>query len=250
MPIPWLVDYWGKAVPAAWPFLRNRKIAVQQVFDKNILYRRHGAKGLPDKSGWITLNSPKDIIAWAKLHTYSFHPHLLGEKDVWFVMDLDARTDKMFDLVKLAAYEMAKLLDKKGIEYLLKFSGNRGFHFMWSLGDVKPDWLKFRKQIRQFAAELETILQTKHAGEFYKIILKKNPIITTSSTDKTTAKSILLDEQIIHKNGMIRSPYSVHPATGLVSIPLTINQLLKFNPTSALPTKIKIREVVLPINKL
>ena len=139
-------------------------------------------------------------------------------------------------------------LDKKKIKYLLKFSGNRGFHFIWSLGNVKPDWLKFRKQIRQFAAELETILQTKHADKFYKIIPKKNPIITTSSTDKATAKSILLDEQIIHKNGMIRSPYSVHPATGLVSIPLTITQLLKFNRASALPAKIKIRKTNLPVN--
>ena len=248
MPIPWLVDYWEKAAPAVLPFLQNRKVAIQQVFDKNILYRRHGAKGLPDESGWIEINNSKKIQTWAKLHTYSFHPHLKGDKDIWFVMDMDARTDKMFELVKLATYEMAKLLDKKKIKYLLKFSGNRGFHFLWSLGDVKPEWLKFRKQIRMFAAELETILRTKHADRFYQIIPKKNPIITTSSTDTATAKSVLIDEQIIHKNGMIRSPYSIHPATGLVSVPLTANQVLEFNPASALPTKTKIKKLALPKN--
>ena len=249
MPIPWLVNYWEKAADATLPFLRNRKVAIQQVFDKNILYRRHGAKGLPDPSGWITLNTKSELLEWARLHTYSFHPHLKGSKDIWFVMDMDARIDKMFDLAKLAAFEMAKLLDKKKIKYLAKFSGNRGFHFMWSMGDVKPEWMKFRKQIRELAGELENILQKKYADKFYRLIPRKNPIIATSSTDKHLVKSILIDEQIIHKNGMIRSPYSVHPTTGLVSIPLTAIQILKFKRESALPAKIKIKLIVLPINK-
>lgn len=248
MPIPWLVDYWEKVADATLPFLRNRKIAIQQIFDKNILYRRHGAKGLPDKSGWITLNTKSELLEWARLHTYSFHPHLKGDRDIWFVMDIDARTDKMFDLVKLATYELAKLLDKKRIKYLLKFSGNRGFHFMWNMGSVKPEWFKFRKQIQELARELENILQKKHANKFYQLIPKKNPIITTSSTDKATAKSILIDEQIIHKNGMIRSPYSIHPTTRLVSVPLTTNQILKFKRDSATPNSIRITKLALPIN--
>ena len=230
------------------PFLRGRKVAIQQVFDKNILYRRHGAKGLPDKSGWITLNTKSELLEWARLHTYSFHPHLKGDGDIWFVMDMDARTNKMFDLTKLAAFEMAKLLDKRKIKYLVKFSGNRGFHFMWNMGDVKPQWMKFRKQIRELAGELETILQKKYADKFYRLIPRKNPIIATSSTDRRLAKSILIDEQIIHKNGMIRSPYSVHPGTGLVSVPLTGNKILKFNRDSAIPTKVKIHKISLPVN--
>ncbi|MFH0912616.1 MAG: DNA primase small subunit domain-containing protein [Patescibacteria group bacterium] len=249
MPIEWLANYWEKAAPVVLPFLRGRKVAVQQIFDKNILYRRHGAKGLPDKSGWIEIDSTKDIVDWARLHTYSFHPHLLGVDDTWFVMDIDARSNKMFDLVKIVGYEMAKLLDKKGVKYLLKFSGNRGFHFMWSVGKIKPNWLSLRKQIRELAKELENILQKKYADKFYCITPKKNPILTTSSTDKATAKSILIDEQIIHKNGMIRSPYSIHPKTGLVSVPLTVNQILRFNRDSALPAKVKIQRIILPLNK-
>lgn len=248
MPIEWLINYWEKAAPVVLPFLRNRKIAVQQVFDKNILYRRHGAKGLPDQSGWITINSKRGVLDWAKLHTYSFHSHLKGDKDIWFVMDIDSRSAKMFKLAQLVTYELAKLLDRKKIKYLLKFSGNRGFHIMWNMGDVKPQWMKFRQQIREFAGKLEIILQKKYADKFYQLIPKKNPIITTSSTDRRLAKSILIDEQIIHKNGMIRSPYSVHPTTGLVSVPLTTNQILRFDRNQALPTKVKIYKIVLPHN--
>ena len=121
MPIAWLVDYWKKAAPATLPFLRGRKVAVQQKFGPNILYRRHGGKGLPDKIGWIEINSTADIMAWARLHTFSFHPHLNGNPlassgrrgDVWFVMDIDSRADTAFKLAKIVAYEMSRLLDKK-----------------------------------------------------------------------------------------------------------------------------------------
>jgi DNA primase len=239
MPIDWLVKYWNKAATAALPFLKDRKVAVQQVFGKQVIYRRHGDKGLPDKSGWIRISNVKEIKEWARLHTYSFHSHLLGEKDVWFVMDLDGRSDELWDLTKLAASELSKLLTRKHIKHLVKFSGRQGFHFMWSLGNIKPNWLSLRQQIRAFAQELEIILQSKYAKRFYMVIPKRNPIIVTSSTDRKFKRSILLDEQIVHKNGMIRSPYSVHPKTGLVSVPVKPSQLLKFNRQSARPEKVR-----------
>lgn len=248
MPIKWLVRYWEKAGSYTLPFLQNRKIAVQQVFDGKILYRRHGGRGLPDRIGWITVKNQTEISEWANLHTYSFHPHLAGDKDVWFVMDIDGRTDKMFDLTKLATYELTKILDRYQIKYLLKFSGHRGFHIMWSLGKIRPNWLGMRRQIRQYAQELEEVLQLKYQKKFYQLIPKKQSIITTSSTDKNTNKAILIDEQIVHKNGMIRSPYSIHPTIGLVSIPLKPTQLLKFKPSSANPNRVKSKNIVLPQN--
>jgi len=233
MPIDWLVKYWGVAAPKTLPFLKNRKIAVQQVFGKQIIYRRHGDKGLPDKSGWIGINNIKEIKEWARLHTYSFHAHLLGDKDVWMVLDMDGRDEKLWDLTKLAAHELAKILTKHKIKYLVKFSGRQGFHFIWSLGKITPNWLSLRKQLRQLAGELEIVLQSKYADKFYQIIPKRNPIIVTSSTDKKFKRSILIDEQIIHKNGMIRSPYSIHPKTDLVSLPIKPTSILRFNKSSA-----------------
>jgi len=257
MPIEWLVEYWNRAAGATLPFLVNRKVAVQQVFDGKILYRRHGAKGLPDKIGWIEIKSSQDILKWAYLHTYSFHPHLNGDPsassgrggDLWFVMDIDGRTSQAFELVKIATYEMSQLLARKKIKHLIKFSGNRGFHFLWSLGNITPHWLSLRKQIRSLAGELERILQTKHKNKFSRLIPKTSPIIITSSTDPIHKKSILIDEQIIHKNGMIRSPYSVHPKTGLVSLPLRASEILSFKPQDAKPEGVRIRKLKMPENK-
>lgn len=239
MPIEWLVRYWDKAAAVALPFLKNRKVAVQQVFGRNIIYRRHGDKGLPDRSGWIRIQNTQQIKDWARLHTYSFHSHLLGEKDVWFVMDMDGRGDALWELTRLAASELSKLLARKKIRHLVKFSGRQGFHFMWSLGNIKPNWLSLRKQIRALAGELEITLQHKYASRFYKLIPKRNPIIVTSSTDRKFKRSILLDEQIVHKNGMIRSPYSVHPKTSLVSVPIKPAEILKFKKEFAQPDRVK-----------
>ena len=258
MPIEWLVKYWDKAAKATLPFLKNRKVAVEQVFDKNTIYRRHGDKGLPDKSGWITIDSIKQLKAWAKLHVYSFHPHMNGDPstgsgpggDVWLVMDIDGRADKMFDLTKIVTYEMSKLLTRKKIAHLIKFSGNRGFHILWSLGNVTPNWLKLRKIIRGLTSELEKILQQKYSQQFYAKLPKSSPILTNDLADKKASKAILIDDRIIHKNGMIRSPYSVHPKTGLVSIPIKVNAALKFTKEMALPSRAKIKKVTLPKVKM
>lgn len=249
MPPKWLITYWAKAAAATLPFLKYRKVAVQQVFDQNIIYRRHGDKGLPDKTGWIQIKNIKDIQAWANLHAYSFHSHLHGEKDTWFVMDIDGRRDNIFPLTRIVAYELSKLLTKQGIKSLIKFSGHRGFHFLWSLGKVTPNWLRLRKQLRQYVAELNPILEKNYSAQFRKYIPRSLPILATSSTDKALTKCILVDEQIIHKNGMIRSPYSIHPSTGLVSVPLASTQLLRFNPASAAPSRVKIRNIKLPLNR-
>ncbi len=249
MPIEWLVDYWNRAAEATLPFLKNRKVAVQQVFGGKTIYRRHGDKGLPDSSGWIQIKNAVQIKKWAQLHTYSFHAHLKGDKDTWFVMDVDGRTAEMFALVKLVALEMSKLLSRKNKKHLVKFSGSRGFHFMWSMGRVSPNWLSLRKEIRGYVTELEGILQKKYKTKFYAKLPKAKPILATSSTDRSLVRSILIDEQIVHKNGMIRSPYSVHPKTGLVSVPLKPSMILKFKPEYAKPKKVKIKKVLLPVNQ-
>lgn len=244
MPIGWLVKYWDKAAVVVLPFLKDRKVAVQQVFGKQTIYRRHGDKGLPDRSGWIRISSVKEIKEWGRLHAYSFHSHLLGDKDVWFVMDMDGRDEKLWELTKLAASELAKILTRKKIKFLVKFSGRQGFHFMWSLGNITPNWLSLRKQLRQFAGELEITLQHKYANRFYKLIPHRNPIIVTSSTDRKFKRSILIDEQIIHKNGIIRSPYSIHPKTGLVSVPVKPSAIMRFKKSMAEPIKVKPKPIL------
>jgi DNA primase len=252
MPIQWLLKYWEKMAEVTLPYLLNRPVALQQKFDHQIIYRRHG-----EKTRWIRIQTKNEIIEWARQHTFSFHPHLLGEKDLWFIMDLDLRGKMMGeDCLKIAVCGMAELLEDLGLKYLLKFSGSRGYHFLFSWGK-KPTklsghyWTIQRNLIKFLASKLEErILKSKNKTYFVKHLKNHHKIFTTTSTDPNQKESILIDEAIVHKNGMIRSPYSVHPETLLVSLPLNKDEILKFNKSQAKPDKIKPKKIPLPINNL
>ena len=183
MPIEWLVRYWDKAAGPVLPFLRDRKVAVEQIFDHKTILRRHGNRGLPDRSGWIRIAEESQIKDWARWHVYSFHPHMNGDKDVWLVIDIDGRSEAAFDLTKTTAYEMSRLLSGKRLPHLVKFSGNRGFHVLGSLGYITPNWLSLRRAVRTLTRELEDILQAKHRAEFYDRIPKKSPALTNDPVD-------------------------------------------------------------------
>ena len=253
MPIAWLLKYWEKMAEVTLPYLINRPIALQQKFDHQIIYRRHG-----EKTRWIRIKNKDEIIDWGRQHTFSFHPHLLGDHDLWFIMDLDRRGKLMSeDCLKLATYKMAELLEDLNLKYLLKFSGSRGYHFLFSWGrkptKISSDyWTLQRKLIQYLTSTLEERIQkSKDKAKFYAHLRPKDKIFTTNSQDEKQKESILIDEAIVHKNGMIRSPYSVHPETLLVSLPLTKENLFKFEPRrEAKPDKIEPKKVPLPENKL
>ena len=66
MPIEWLVRYWDKTAGPVLPFLRDRKVAVEQIFDHKTILRRHGDRGLPHSSpnrlGFIASRGGSDSV--------------------------------------------------------------------------------------------------------------------------------------------------------------------------------------------
>ncbi len=231
MPIKWLVNYWSKAADYSLNFLKGRKVAVEQKFKDKVVYRRH--KG---KRSWIRISSREEIINWARKHTYSFHPHIKGEDDFWFVMDID-RKAKSFSWQKMIrlTYQMAEIFEGYNMKYLLKYSGNRGFHFMFEITDIKRrSFKKEQKLIQKLRDELE------------KRQKNKKPVTTTSSKDKQAP--VLIDKGIVHKKGSIRSPYSVHPKTELVSAPIRPKSLKDFKRKKFKPKNVELKKVKLPSN--
>jgi len=256
MPIKWLMEYWEKMAEKILPYLQGRRIAVQQKFDGNILYRRHMPQS---KTRWIYISSKDELMEWARLHTYSFHTHLEGEKTTIFAMDLDKRSKKMdFECMKIAAHYMAKILDDKGINYLCKFSGGNGWHFLWEFENSDIKGLKIfeieQKIINRLTALCEEKIQrSKDKNKFYKYLKSGDPIFVVSSQDKDHPNSILIDEFILKRRGVIRSIYSVHPSSDWTSRPVEKKDILKFNPktmaTAKATMKIK-KEYLMPKNKI
>ncbi|MGQ9554026.1 MAG: non-homologous end-joining DNA ligase LigD [Anaerolineae bacterium] len=253
MPIDWLLRYWEAKADLTLPFLAGRATAMQLVFAKQIVYRRH------DKDGsFIYIDSREELLQWARGHCYSFHPHL--EDDIlYFVLDIDRRYQALpFALVQVAAQEMANLLAELQTPHLLKFSGNRGFHFFWGFERAEAEqasggdiWSFERSIIRFLRARLEERLQaSSQRAEFYRVLREGDPITITNSADREHERSLLLDENIVHEMGSLRSPWSVHPQSGLVSLPLGPDELATFRREDAMPDNALKRAgpVALPLN--
>ncbi|MHB0878352.1 MAG: non-homologous end-joining DNA ligase LigD [Anaerolineae bacterium] len=238
MPLDWLVDYWEAKAELALPFLTGRASGMQLVFGKHVVFRRHEADG-----SFIFINTRDDLLHWAHQHCYSFHPHL-ENGTLYFALDIDRRSEETpLELVQLAAGEMASLLDALSLRYLLKFSGSRGFHFFWGFAPEevrtysKGDVWGFERRIIHFLRRgLEERLQAHpRRNEFLKVIPEGHPITATNSADKSSPHSLLLDENIVHELGSLRSPWSVHPESGLVSLPLDPGELATFTADMARP---------------
>lgn len=254
MPIEWLMRHWEAKAELTLPFLTGRAVGMQLKFGDKVIFRRHVRGG-----GFIRVESREELLKWARQHCYSFHPHL--EDDVFcFALDIDRRTDEMpFALAQLAAAEMAAELDELGWQYLLKFSGHRGFHCFWGfereeLRETAGDdvWGFTRGIIRFLRQRLEERLQAhRRRGEFEAVLGPGQPFTVTNSADREHARSLLLDENIVHDKGSLRSPWSVHPESGLVALPLTPDELGAFRPEDAEPAKVLERggPDALPLNR-
>ncbi|MFA4931270.1 MAG: DNA primase small subunit domain-containing protein [Patescibacteria group bacterium] len=243
MPIDWLINYWHHAGPYALPFFTHRKIALQLKFGDHILYKRHN-----DDENWININSQKQIDEYAFGHTFSFHPHQLSDDNIkWIMIDIDKRNDKLpFKYIVKVAQIMAGFLDKDKQPYLLKYSGHRGFHFMWSLGKIKPKdieseliYQKEHQIVEKYTARLEEYFQnsplTKSLKKYYP---PNSPLFSTNSADKKLAHCILIDKNILRPHAVFRSPWSVHPTTGLISAPMEVRELDNFDPKAFTPHQV------------
>jgi len=208
------------------PFLAGRKVAIEQKFDEVAMYRRH-PKGQTNR--WIYIDERSEVIEWASKHAWSFHPHIRGRDNWWFVIDIDGRGDSFdIDLIRDVAVVMAGIFDLRGMQYLVKYSGNRGFHFMWewAMGGVslrgKNRWDEAKSIASIFRNELEKRLSEESvlASKLREIVGSGCPFTLTNSQETECKDAVLIDVNILHVNANIRSPFSVHPKTGLVSIPL------------------------------
>lgn len=240
MPIDWLMEYWEAKSGAVLPFLLGRPVGMELRFEKRVIFRRRQKGG-----DFIYIDTYSDITYWARQHCYSFHPHL-EDGFLYFILDIDRRDVEVpLSLAGAAASEMASVLDELEVEYLLKFSGRRGFHFYWAFDQKEAreagggeSWPFERRIIVFLRDRLEERLQAgKHRDEFYRYLDSDDPITLTNSAEPRHQRSLLLDENIVHLNGSLRSPWSVHPESGLVSLPLTPDELEGFQEEAATPEK-------------
>jgi hypothetical protein len=235
------LDYYIRVADRIVPFLQGRRIAIEQRFpgSKNLVYRRHAA-GSGDDS-WIRIEDESTLIDWARQYAEGLHAHIRSEdRGAWFVIDIDSR-ELPTEMALLAARHAAVVLRGQGIEPLVKFSGSDGYHLMWDVPDlagIADDelWELERAVVRAVACEVERRLSTdENAAPIHQAVGAGRQLITTANADRDNPHALLFDEYILKDNANFRAPYSIHPRSGLVNVPLTEELLASFRPEDAAP---------------
>ena len=240
MAAPYLA-YYAAVADRVLPFLRGRRVAVEQRFrgSRQAVYRRH--EGTGEGRDWIRVNEPADVVRWAGQYAVAFHAHLKPEgPGCWFVLDIDSRQLELA-MAQLAALHALDVFEEQGLRSLVKFSGADGFHLMWdmpSLGGLgrQTVWDVERAVVRAVAAQVERRLAVDPlAAPIREAVGPRGRLIATSSQDATNARALLFDEHILKPNVNARVPYSVHAGSGLVAVPLDRAGLERFEEATATP---------------
>ncbi|MFQ5647851.1 MAG: hypothetical protein ACE5FW_01320 [Candidatus Aenigmatarchaeota archaeon] len=233
----WARQYYPKVSDTVLEFCKDRMVGFYVVFTGKRFFRRNfrGRK--------ITLNSLKDLMFYIDVHYVDVIPcvHRIGkEKPDWLVLDLDAGPKVSWKDIIRTTKTTYQIMDKLGLNPVLKFSGSKGFQ-IWSLLDCPlPGWYQpvplpgATKRERNFFTLYSDLVRT-----IQKLVDKKVPGLTISvPVGKEQRKDkILLDWASMKPLGLVRAPFSMHSRTGLVSLPLAASELGSFKPGMATPER-------------
>lgn len=252
--------YYPKAGEPMLPFLKGRAVSTVKVFsgkdpirDLATIFVRY-ARYKP-RPVLLTVDSKERLMELVFDHCVDFIPyiHKLGAKepDV-FVLDLDAGarllgSPRAFDLIKYVTVELSRLLMELEVEPMVKFSGARGFQVWAHLDNAqfsgKGDVFKlYRDMAVEVQRRLEERLQKKMDevhNLFYDLIIRGRQITTSVVAHKEErAEQILIDWSVLKPMGDVRAPFSLHYKTGLVSLPLALDDIPRFTAKNASPLKV------------
>jgi hypothetical protein len=240
---PKLVTYYAAVAERMVPFLVGRKLAVEQRFraGERPVYRRHEGTGGARK--WIEVRTADDVVRWAKQRAVAFHAHLKPEgSGAWFLLDIDSRALPT-EMARLGASHALDVIEEAGLRALVKFSGSDGFHLMWEMPDLRALgrrdlWDFERAVVEAIARRVEARLAAdRRAAPIRAAVGPGAPLISTNSQleDPVERAALLFDKLILKANANARVPYSLHPASGLVSVPLDRAGLERFDEAMAAP---------------
>jgi hypothetical protein len=257
MPAPY-VDYYAAMADRIVPFLRGRKVAVEQRFSRSPrpVYRRHEEVG--GRRDWIRIRAAEDVVRWARQYAVAFHAHLKPEgAGCWFVLDIDSRALDL-EMGQLAARHALDVLEEQGLAALVRFSGSDGFHLMWEIPSLvglgrSTIWDVERAVVRSVAGEVEQRLAVDPAAAPVRAAVGEGGrLIATSSQDAENKGALLFDEHILKPNVNARAPFSIHAGSGLVAVPLDRAGLERFAAGMAEPAAVAAAavDVELPRNEL
>lgn len=238
--------YYPKISDLILPYLIDRPVSLIKVFsdDKDPIHSikpifSRYKKFKPKKYNYIS--NKQDLMRYVNMHAVDFIPYVHKEGQNypdWLIVDIDAGDeiknagDLGFELMKEITNITAEIMEEKfNIKPYIKFSGSRGFQIWATFTRPLGDFEKYRKAVVIIQKSVEEYL-----GSIYDELRSKygnimNKPLTTSTVAKKEerAKQILLDWSSLKPEGDVRAPFSIHYKTGLISIPVELRDLPKFD---------------------
>ena len=127
--------------------------------------------------------------------------------DLVFDIDSKGRSIKeRFSKSHIKAKKIVKVLIKDKIPFRVQFSGSKGFHVFLLWDELK----------KKYKPEDYGVVNREIAAGIWKKAKVKTDITTFSKA-----------------HDLIRVPFSVHPKTGLLCLPLTLKEFMTFKPSMA-----------------
>lgn len=225
-----LIKYYAQAGPYMIPFLRNRPLMVQRypngIQDKYFVQKHFPAlpkwvKRLPAKSertservNFVICNDLPTLVWLANLAALEINQMLarspaFTRHDI-VLIDLDPHYPATFSHARKVAKGLTTVLERLGLDYLVKTSGAEGIHFFIP---VEPRYSV--EKIRRFVYALGRLVE------------KADPKLATVSTRPARKTGRVYVDFL--QNGLkktITAPFSVRALPGApVSFPLTVREL-------------------------
>ncbi len=154
------------------------------------------------------------VLVWAaNMGTFDFHPWPVRRDDLdhpdELRVDLDPQPGTDFSDARVAAGYVHELLDELGWTGWPKTSGGRGIHIFVR---IEPDWVftDVRRAALAFARELER---------------RAPDLLTTKWWKEERGEQIFIDYNQNARDRTIASAYSIRASTGLVSAPISWDEL-------------------------
>ena len=156
---------WRRSSCLTSPAIRLVCCAVLPGIDGECFFQRNTGKGLGadvkpfvfrhqgKKNEYLYIEDEKGLLEVVQMGAIELHPWGAPIDAIDYpdrmIFDLDPAPDVPFDAVKLAAQDLRKRLERKGLESLLKTTGGKGLHITVALAG-KDKW----PAVKTFAAAL------------------------------------------------------------------------------------------------
>jgi DNA primase catalytic subunit len=196
----------------------------------NVLYYENDIKALV-RDGAISFHA--SVERWSNPLMLKKESKLkeLDELRTGWDLIIDIDCDEGLDYSKKATLVMAELLEKYGIKnYSIKFSGNRGFHLGVSFDSFPKEIVGQDKTAKHYPRYPKIILE--YLSQQAKPLLDKE-------FGRDSDKILKFDTAVITSRHLIRLPYCIHRKTGLVSVPISKDQVEGFEKDAAKPENVK-----------